>query len=50
LLARLWDNEGDVSAQALYSSIKRLRKKLDLEGRPSIFQNLYGKGYSLNPN
>ncbi len=48
LLARLWDNAGDISTQALYSAIKRLRKKLDMEGQASIFQNIYGKGYALN--
>lgn len=48
LIFKLWD-DGGVTTQAVYSSIKRLRKKLDREGDPSIFESVYGRGYCLNP-
>ncbi len=49
LLKRLWDSNTDVSLDAIYSCVRRLRRKLDLEGQSSLISNAYGIGYKLNP-
>jgi DNA-binding response OmpR family regulator len=48
LLNRVWETESDATVEALTSCIKRLRKKLDEEGRPSIIRNVHGVGYGFN--
>lgn len=47
LLNRVWSNESDATVDALTTCIKRLRKKLDHEGEPSIIRNVHGVGYGL---
>lgn len=47
LLERVWSSESDVSDDAVKSCIKRLRKKIDVEGKPSIITSTYGVGYGL---
>lgn len=50
LIRRVWDSDNAVSHDALYGSIKRLRKKLDTDSsQPSIIQNLHGVGYRFVP-
>ena len=47
LLQRVWASDADASADALTTCIKRLRKKLDREGEPSVIRNVHGVGYGL---
>jgi len=47
LLQRVWSAEADAGQDAVTTTIKRLRKKLD-EGVPhSIIRNVHGMGYGL---
>lgn len=50
LLDRVWSSESDATSDALRSTIKRLRKKIDVEGRPSLLQTIPGFGYKLTRN
>jgi OmpR-family two-component system manganese-sensing response regulator len=45
LLDRVWKSSSDATTEAITTCIKRLRKKLDLEGQPSIITTLHGLGY-----
>lgn len=45
LIQRIWDSNEAASTEAIYTCIKKLRKKLDIEGQPSIIRTLYGNGY-----
>lgn len=47
IIERVWETTTDVSLQAVYSCIKRLRRKLDRPGRESIFHTVPGAGYEL---
>lgn len=49
LMRRVWGPDSDVSLEALYCCIKRLRKRLDKEDEPSIIKSVFGKGYCLEP-
>lgn len=50
LLAKLWDASSDVSLDAIYTCIRRLRKKLDTpESSDSIIRTVHGVGYGINP-
>lgn len=49
LLDVVWKNDSEASYEALTTCIKRLRKKLDREGEPSIIKNVHGVGYGLFP-
>lgn len=48
LLNRVWASESDATIDALTTCIKRLRKKLDVEGKDSIIRTLHGVGYKLD--
>jgi DNA-binding response OmpR family regulator len=48
LLNRVWASDSDSSSDALTTCIKRLRKKLDDEGKPSIITTVHGVGYKLD--
>ena len=48
LLALVWENESDASREALTTCVKRLRKKLDLEGEESFIRNIHGAGYGVS--
>ncbi|MBY0550303.1 MAG: response regulator transcription factor [Candidatus Obscuribacterales bacterium] len=43
LILRIWGSDADVTTDAIYSCIKRLRKKLG----SSIIENVHGVGYKL---
>jgi DNA-binding response OmpR family regulator len=43
LILRIWGTDADVTADAVYSCIKRLRKKLGND----TFENVHGVGYKL---
>jgi OmpR-family two-component system manganese-sensing response regulator len=45
LLRRVWDSEADVSLDALYACITRLRRKVDQPGEPSCIRTVHGAGY-----
>ncbi|HEY9784503.1 MAG TPA: response regulator transcription factor [Candidatus Obscuribacterales bacterium] len=47
LLNSVWPTESDATVDALTTCIKRLRKKIDVEDKPSIIQTVYGVGYKL---
>jgi DNA-binding response OmpR family regulator len=47
LLKRCWDT-GEVSLDAIYTCIRRIRKKLDVAGEPSIITTIHGIGYRLD--
>jgi DNA-binding response OmpR family regulator len=49
LLERVWKSESEATVDAIRTTIVRLRKKIDLDGRPSLIQNVYGMGYKFVP-
>jgi len=49
ILDRVWASESEASPETIRTYIKRLRKKLDLEGQPSILSTVHGVGYKLEP-
>jgi len=47
LIERVWNSESDASPEVIRTYIKRLRKRLDVEGQPSLLQTVHGVGYKL---
>ncbi|MBS1992333.1 MAG: response regulator transcription factor [Cyanobacteria bacterium SZAS LIN-2] len=47
LLNRVWVTESEATVDALTTCIKRLRKKIDVEGKPSVIRTVHGVGYKL---
>lgn len=47
LLNRLWSSDSEATSEALTTCIKRLRKKMDRQGEPSVIRNVHGVGYGL---
>jgi DNA-binding response OmpR family regulator len=47
LLNKVWKSDSEATALAVRTYITRLRKKLDVEGQPSIISTVYGLGYKL---
>lgn len=50
LLQRVWETDADVSLDAIYTCIRRLRQKLQIEGEPSLIRTVHGVGYRLEPS
>lgn len=48
LLSRLWSSDQDVTIEAVRQSIKRIRSKIDPEGKSSIIDSIQRLGYRLN--
>jgi DNA-binding response OmpR family regulator len=48
LLRSVWKSDADAGANALRLSIKRLRQKIDVPGKPSIIETLTTVGYRIN--
>jgi DNA-binding response OmpR family regulator len=48
LLSRVWASEADTSIDAVSTCIKRLRKKIDIEGQHSVIRTVHGVGYKLS--
>ncbi len=48
LLRRCWSDEADISLDAIYTCIRRLRKKLDMEKDTSIIRTVHSVGYILD--
>lgn len=49
LLDRVWASESEASPETIRTYIKRLRKKIDEEGKPSMVSTVHGVGYKLVP-
>lgn len=49
LLQRVWNSETDASLDAVYTCVKRLRKKLDPANKEAFIRTVYGMGYRLIP-
>jgi len=47
LIDRVWLAGEEASPETIRTYIKRLRKKLDLEGRPSLLSTVHGVGYKF---
>jgi DNA-binding response OmpR family regulator len=45
LLSKIWNGESGIDA--IYTAIKRLRQKLEIEGEPSLITTARGAGYSV---
>ena len=48
ILQKVWTADSETSAETLRVHIKRLRDKIDVEGKPSPIQNIKGLGYKLD--
>lgn len=47
LLNRVWASESEATIDALTTCIKRLRKKLDVDGQESLIKTVHGVGYKI---
>jgi two-component system OmpR family response regulator len=47
LLNRVWTAESDATVDAVTTCIKRLRQKIDVDGKPSYIRTVRGAGYRL---
>ena len=47
LMEKVWHSEIDVTAEAIRTSIKRLRQKLGDDGEESMIENIPRVGYRL---
>ena len=45
ILNKVWSSESDASNEAIMTCVKRIRKKLDIEGQPSVITTVHGIGY-----
>ena len=50
LLERVWVSESEATVDAVTSCIKRLRKKLEIDGDKSPISTVHGVGYKLVPS
>jgi DNA-binding response OmpR family regulator len=48
LMRRCWDSNAEISLDAIYTCIRRLRRKLDVDGQPSLITTVHGVGYSFD--
>ena len=49
IVSRVWPTESETSPESVRTFIKRLRRKIDIEGYPSSIRNVHGVGYSFEP-
>lgn len=49
LLNRVWSSDSDATIDAITTCIKRIRKKIDREGHPSVIKTVHGVGYKFDP-
>lgn len=47
LIERVWSTDTAVGGETVRSCIKRLREKLDSDGKPSLIETVHGMGYRL---
>lgn len=45
ILNRVWSSESEASNDAIMTCVKRIRKKLDIDGQPSVITTVHGIGY-----
>lgn len=52
LMARCWPSDREIGEEAVYTCVRRLRKKLSLPDEPQLITTLHGSGYRLesDPN
>lgn len=50
LLNRVWSSDSEATVDAITTCIKRIRKKMDVEGQPSIIKTVHGVGYKMESN
>jgi DNA-binding response OmpR family regulator len=48
LMRRCWESDAEISLDAIYTCIRRIRKKVDVDGQPSIIGTVHGIGYKLD--
>ena len=48
LMRRCWESDAEISLDAIYTCIRRIRKKIDVDGKPSLIGTVHGIGYKLN--
>ncbi len=48
LLRHCWHSDSEVTSEAVYTCIRRLRKKLCPAGEKSLFVTVHGRGYKLD--
>lgn len=48
LLDRVWSSDSESSPETIRTYIKRLRKKIDQQGEPSMLSTVHGVGYKLD--
>lgn len=48
LLRQVWSSDSETSPETVRTTLKRLRAKIDVDGQPSLIQNIHGVGYSLD--
>lgn len=48
LLDKVWHSESDSSEDAVRQCVTRVRKKMDVEGKPSIITTVKGMGYKVD--
>jgi DNA-binding response OmpR family regulator len=49
LLNHVWSSMNGVGEETVRTSVKRLRKLIDTEGKPTLIENVFGVGYKLIP-
>ena len=47
ILNTLWRDEEEAGTEALTTCVRRLRQKIDVEGKRSLIRNSHGVGYGL---
>lgn len=48
LLNHVWSSDSEASEEAVSICIRRLRKKIDIQGQPSLIRTVHGEGYKLD--
>lgn len=48
VLNRVWSSESEASPESFRTCLKRLRQKIDLDGKTSIIEYVHGLGYRMN--
>src|SRR5262249_37352799 len=47
VLNRVWSSGSDASPESFRTCLKRLRQKIDLEGKESLIEYVHGLGYRM---
>lgn len=49
IISRVWPSDAETAPETVRTCLKRLRSKIDEDGKPSLIQNIHGVGYVLEP-